>query len=110
MKVTYTNFPLSTQAGRIGLLLGISAGTVPKVEVDAAVLRDTEKRPNLKPVVVLIKRKEQRFPSVRSAAKALISGMWFATPHEYALALNAKEKEIAHACNADNVVGYYWSA
>lgn len=113
-KVAHKEFSLASTAGRVALLVGVTAGTVSRTEVEAAVLRDTEKRPYRKPVVVPgIRGKEMHFTSVRFAAAYLLwlehrkTGAPVGT--YYARALGAIEKRIARYCNADNVKGFYWS-
>ena len=98
-KVSHQVFPLTTVAGRVGLLAGITAGTVTREEVEAAVLKDTEKRPFRKPVVA----RNKRYPSVTAAAEAICGSM---APRKRIMAM---QKTIARYCNADNVEGYYWS-
>lgn len=110
-KVSYEAFKLSTVAGRIGLLGGITAGTVDISELQHAMVADTEQRAYRKPVVVPGYNGEVRFSSVRNAAKYLLT---FGSKKKqagwiYALQLNAMEKRIARYCNADNMEGYYWS-
>lgn len=98
-KVIYSPFKLSTQAGRIGLLCGLTAGTVTRDEVEAAVLQDTEKRPYRKPVVAY----GRRYNSITEAAAANCSST--ATLNQ----LKAEQAFIRKLCNADNVEGFYWS-
>jgi hypothetical protein len=98
-KVSPQVFALTTVAGRVGLLAGITAGTVTYEEVEASVLRDTEKRPYRKPVVA----KGKRYSSVTRAAEGICGSM---APYKRLLAM---QKTIARYCNADNVAGYYWS-
>lgn len=98
-KATHTRFPLTTQAGRVALLTGITAGTVSRGEVEAAVLVDTEKRPYRKPVVAW----NRRFNSVTEAAAAVCSKR--ASLNE----LKNMQQMIRRLCNADNVYGFYWS-
>lgn len=98
-KVAHKEFSLASTAGRVALLAGLTAGTVGRPEVEAAVLRDTEKRPYRKPVVA----KGKRYSSVTEAAEAICTG--YATRRE----VMAMQKTIARYCNADNVSGFYWS-
>ena len=105
-KITPAVYPLTTSAGRVGLLAGITAGTVTTAEVEASVLHDVAPRQYRKPVVA----EGRRFPSVRAAAIWLLRDSQSFQRANYARLLNATEKSIARACNADNVVGYYWSA
>lgn len=98
-KVIHPTFNLSTVAGRVGLLCGITAGTVDRKEVEAAVLRDTEKRPYRKPVVA----RGKRYDSVTEAAVDICGK--YTTRKE----VMAMQKTIARYCNADNVEGFYWS-
>lgn len=98
-KVSPQVFALTTVAGRVGLLAGITAGTVTRDEVEAAVLSDTEKRPYRKPVVA----RNRRYNSVTEAAESICGSM---APRRRILAM---QKTIARYCNADNVAGYYWS-
>lgn len=98
-KVSPQVFQLTTVAGRVGLLAGITAGTVSREELEAAVLKDTEKRPYRKPVVA----SGIRFDSVTKAAEAHTRNR--ATRRE----VLAMQKTIARYCNADNVEGFYWS-
>lgn len=90
-------FPLTSAAARIALLVGITAGTVGRTEVEAAVLRDAEARPYRKPVVA----GGIYFPSITEAAND------WSRPHWQSV--GARQKEIARLCNADNVEGYYWA-
>lgn len=103
------SFPLTKQADRVALLVGITAGTVTRPEVEAAVLHDTAKRPYRKPVVV----EHMRFDSVTEAAHYLTARPHFVfsskNPVTYAKRLDAYKHQIARYCNADNVDGYYWS-
>ena len=96
-KVTHKEFKLATQAGRIGLLCGITAGTVTNAEIEHAIIADTEKRPYRKPVVA----NGKRYPSITAAAVALADNN--------RKAVLAMQKTIANWCNADNVEGYYWA-
>ena len=98
-KVSPQVFPLTTVAGRVGLLAGITAGTVTREEVEAAVLKDTEKRPYRKPVVA----GGRRYDSISEAAEEIAG---WKSHHSKVLAM---QKTIARYCNADNVEGYYWS-
>lgn len=98
-KVAHKEFSLNSVAGRVALLVGVTAGTVGQAEVEAAVLRDTEKRPYRKPVVA----KGKRYNSVTEAAEAICRG------HATRCEVMAMQKTIARYCNADNVKGYYWS-
>ena len=98
-KVSPQVFPLTTVAGRVGLLAGITAGTVTREEVEAAVLKDTEKRPYRKPVVA----RGKRYDSVTEAADGICGSM---APRKRLMAM---QKTIARYCNADNVEGFYWS-
>ena len=102
-------FPLTKQANRIALLVGITAGTVLLKEVEAAVLHDTEPRTRCKPVVV----EDIRFASIAAGAMYLLRK----EPRKFSnktLAVSTKrldalQHQIARYCNADNVQGYYWS-
>jgi len=100
-KVAHKEFKLTTVAGRIGLLAGITAGTVDRKEVEHAMIADTEKRPYRKPVVAY----GVRYDSITAAA----SDRW----NKRALpTLNEQKTEQAYIrklCNADNVEGFYWS-
>ena len=103
-KVNPMVYPLTTSAGRAGLLLSITAGMVGHAEVETAVLNDVAPRQYRKPVVA----DDIRFPSVRAAAIHLMRG-YLVSRQDYARMLNATEKRIANWCNKDNVAGYYWS-
>lgn len=112
VKATPTEFKLSKQAGRIGLLCGITAGTVTREEAEAAILADTERRPRNKPVVVPDRNGvETRFGSIREAARFLLTQRpkQGGGKHKYALRLNAMEKYIANRCNQDCWYGFYWA-
>lgn len=120
--VKYKEFKLTTQAGRVGLLCGLTAGTVTREEVEAAVLQDTEKRPYRKPVVA----EGKRYASVTEAATALLSKYekvatfnkktqaislisYTEVVANRSKALDALKHRIARLCNADDTEGYYWS-
>jgi hypothetical protein len=98
-KATPQVFALTSVAGRVALLCGITAGTVTQKEVEAAVVMDTEKRPHRKPVVA----EGMYFKSVTDAAVCLTGAR--PTRRE----VMAEQKRIARLCNADNVEGYYWA-
>lgn len=116
-KVSPQVFQLTSVAGRVGLLAGITAGTVSREEVEAAVLADTEKRPYRKPVVA----EGKRYNSVTDAALALVSKYekcvefnrktrkFKIVGADRARAIDALKHRIARYCNADNVEGFYWS-
>lgn len=110
-KVNPTQFKLTTQAGRVGLLCGITAGTVTREEAEDAVMADIEKRPYRKPVVVPDRNGvEVRFDSVREAAHFLLkSSKKSISKSRYALCLNNMEKFIARRCNQDRWMGFYWA-
>lgn len=98
-KVQYTQFKLSTITGRVGLLTGITAGTVTQEEVEQAVLVDTEKRPYRKPVVAY----GRRFGSITAAAE-------FGCGRNASLnELKAEQARIRKMCNEDCWAGFYWS-
>lgn len=105
-KVNPMVYPLTTSAGRAGLLLSITAGMVGHAEVEAAVLNDVAPRQYRKPVVV----EDIRFPAVRDAALYLVAREKIKNKLAYARRLDALRKQITNWCNADNVAGYYWSA
>lgn len=98
-KVVYSPFKLNTQAGRVGLLTGITAGKVTREEVEAAVLQDTEKRPYRKPVVAY----GRRYKSITAAAAANCR------PNATLNELKAEQAYIRNRCNADDAVGFYWA-
>ncbi len=98
-KVAHKEFSLASTAGRVALLVGVTAGTVSRTEVEAAVLRDTEKRPYRKPVFIF----GRRFASITAAAEYSVG------PHASAKSLKAEQVQIQKWCNADNVEGVYWS-
>jgi len=98
-KVVHDEFKLTTVAGRVGLLGGITAGTVGLAEVKAAMLQDTEKRPYRKPVVAYGKR----YRSISEAAEDLCG--WGASYNDMA----AMRAHIRSLCNEDKTVGFYWS-
>ena len=98
-KVSPQVFKLASVAGRVGLLAGITAGTVSREEVEAAVLKDTEKRPYRKPVVA----DYTRYPSITAAAEDICG--WKASRRE----VLAMQKNIANWCNSDDVPGCYWA-
>ena len=98
-KVAHKSFKLTSVAGRVALLAGITAGTVSREEAEQAVLADTEKRPYRKPVVA----RNKRYPSITAAAEALCGSM---STRRRVLAV---QKTIARYCDADNVAGFYWS-
>jgi hypothetical protein len=108
-------FKLSTQTGRMGLLMGISAGTVDKEELEAAIIEDSTPRPHQKPVVVPWHTGgEVRFPSVTAAATYLFTAEQAKVrqsyaPADYARKINNIKQRIARYCNADNVPHYYWA-
>jgi hypothetical protein len=106
-------YSLSTINGRVGLLCGITAGTVSREEVEAAVLHDTETRQYRKPVVVPNHSGgEVRFGSVRSAAAFLLRIENFGHIPKginYSRKLSNIAQRISRYCNADNVPHYYWS-
>lgn len=100
-KVVPKEFKLTTQAGRVGLLCGVIAKTVTDEELQHAIIADTEKRPYRKPVVAY----GQRFNSITEAAEWALGGKQWSTLNE----LKAEQARIRNMCNADNVVGFYWS-
>ncbi len=100
-KVIHPTFNLSTVMGRVGLLCGITAGTVDRKEVEAAVLRDTEKRPYRKPVVAY----GVRYESITAAA----AERWHPWSQPTLSEQKAEQAYIRKLCNADNVEGFYWS-
>ena len=114
-KATNTQFNLAKQSGRVGLLCGITAGTVTAAEIEHAVLKDTEPRTYRKPVVVpdfgYIPAREQRFDSITEAAHYLVTwlGDTWGQNEEYARKLDAMKHRITRYCNADNVLHYYWA-
>lgn len=103
-KTKPTVFPLTKQAGRIGLLAGIAAGTVTRAELEFTTLLDTEKRPYRKPVVA----DGIRYESVTDAAVSIL-GKTKSKRYSYAKRMDAMRHRIAAYCNADNVEGFYWS-
>lgn len=98
-KVVYPKFNLSTVAGRVGLLCGLTAGTVSREEVEHAVLADTEKRPYRKPVVAY----GQRFESITAAAE------WACHLNATLNELKTEQARIRKLCNDDCWEGFYWS-
>lgn len=105
-KVTPQQFKLTTQAGRMGLLLGISAGTVLRKELEVVALQDAEKRPYRKPVVV----EDIRFDSVTEAAEYLLKQhMRRYKVIDVARKLDCYQHMIARKCNQDCWAGYYWA-
>ena len=99
-KVDYEALPLTTQAGRTALFIGITAGTVTQAEIEKAVLLDNEKRPYRKPVVAYGKR----FNSITEAANATFFGKP-ATVSQH----KSAQAYIRRLCNEDKTVGFYWS-
>ena len=100
-------FPLTSTAGRVALLVGLTAGTVSRPEVEAAVLQDIEPRRYRKPVVAW----GIRFESITLAAEARaeIGYKAFMGPVEYMRRVKQWQKNIANWCNADNLQGFYWA-
>ena len=75
-------------------------------------LRDTEKRPRNKPVVVPnATGGEVRFRSITLAAMYLLRNEYRVIPVgiNYKKALDCIQHRIARYCNADNVPHYYWA-
>lgn len=106
MKVSNTHYPLTSSANRIALLVGITAGTVKRPEVEAAVLKDSEKRAYRKPVVA----EGIRFESVTDAAKSIVSNRSSRlNKYNFFRAVQSEQKRIARMCNQDCWEGYYWS-
>lgn len=104
MKIVNNVFPLASSANRIALLAGIAAGTVDTNEIEAAVLKDTEKRVRSKPV----RAAGIYFASVTDAAKFLVSADSRMDKDTYYLKVQAKRKKISSMCTADCYHGYYW--
>ncbi len=107
-KINPVSFPLSTQAGRVALLMGLVNGTVKKAELRAAIIQDTEKRPYCKPIVA----EGKRFDSVIDAAHWLYrtTPASHGTKHADHHAVIARiRKRIAKWATADNVPGYFWT-
>ena len=103
MKRTYLPFPLTSAAARVALLTSITAGTAGDREVEAAVLRDLEKRPYRKPVVAA----DVYYDSAADAARAIIGRNvrgWNA--HR---SISNLARKISRWCTEDNVEGYYWA-
>ncbi len=105
VKVVPQVFPLNTVAGRVGLIAGITAGTVSRAEVEAAVLHDVEPRNRRKPVVV----EDIRFSSITNAALYLMRQEKVKQGMAFTRRLDTLKHTIANWCNADTVPGYYWS-
>ena len=105
IKVTPVVYPLTTVAGRVALLVGITSGTVQYDEVVQAVLHDTATRAARKPVYAA----GRRYSSIRNAAIALVTYSPMLSRLDYAKRLDAMAHKIARWCNEDNRVGYYWS-
>lgn len=98
-KTTPAVFQLTSTAGRVALLCGLTAGTVTRKEVEAAIIADTAPRPYRKPVVAC----GMRFDSVTDGAVHLCGR---GASHNK---IAAMKKNIANWCNADNLEGYYWA-
>ena len=104
--------PLTSVAGRTGLLIGITAGTVERAEVEHAVLKDNAKRKAKAPVYA----EGKRFGSVIAAAEYLYKNrvaLWAfskagAAGDEYRIMSNL-ESRVRRLANADKTVGYYWA-
>jgi len=106
MKVTNTVFPLATSCNRIALITGIVAGTVPREEVEAAVIKDLERRPHKKPVVA----EGIRFDSVTDAAKFIVALQGKRMPKdEFFRRVQGQIKRISRMCTQDCWEGYYWA-
>jgi len=99
-KVDYTALPLTCQAGRTALFIGLTAGTVTREEVEQAVLLDNEKRPYRKPVVAYGKR----YSSITAAAADRFNGR-LATSNQH----KSEQARIRRLCNEDKTVGFYWA-
>ena len=100
-KATPKVFPLTTVAGRIGLLGGLTAGTVTREEVEY----------NMLVVVPRHTGGEVRFDSITDAAKYLVmceNGITL-NRYDYARKMDCMKHRIARYCNADNVEHYYWA-
>lgn len=105
MKIVNNVFPLASSANRIALLTGIVAGTVGDKEVEAAVLKDTEKRRRSKPV----RAEGLYFASVTEAAKTLVTAEYGRLDkNTYYRAVQARIKKISRMCNEDCHDGYFW--
>lgn len=88
--IRHREFPLTAQAGRVALLLGVMDGTVTQAEVQAAVTQDVQPRPRVKPVMAM----GTRYASVKQAAMAL------AGSRDYD-AVTSMRRRIARECNND---------
>lgn len=100
-----SRFPLTSVAGRTALLIGLTAGTVGRKELEAAVLLDNQPRPYLKPVVV----EGIRFKSITAAALHLVKAERKLKRPAYAARVKALQTRIARWCNENTVPGYYWA-
>lgn len=106
MKIVNNVFPLAISSNRIALLTGILSGTVGDREVEAAVLKDTEKRAHRKPVVA----EGIYFESVTEAAKVLVTTRTGRmTKDTFFRAVQSEQKRIARKCTQDCWDGYYWA-
>lgn len=106
LKVKNPVFPLASSCNRIALLTGIVAGTVPNAEIEAAVLKDTEKRKRNKPVVA----EGIRFDSVTDAARHMVAqSRMRLSKDDYFDLVQRKMKKISRMCTQDCWEGYYWA-
>jgi hypothetical protein len=106
MKVTNNVFPLASSANRIALLTGILSGTVGDREVEAAVLKDTEKRKRKKPVVA----EGIYFDSVTDAARYMVNKSHARLKKDdYFDLVQSNLKRISRMCSQDCWEGYYWA-
>lgn len=107
----YPLFPLTSQSGRMALLLGIRNGHVTMPELEAAILQDSLPRPHRKPVVA----EGQRFASVTDAAHWLyrtrpeLSARKPGVMAGQAAGIMRLQKRIARMATQDCWEGYYWS-
>lgn len=105
MKIVNKVFPLTFSANRVALLTGVLSGTVGDKEVEAAVLKDTEKRAYRKPV----RAEGAYFESVTEAAKVLVSMRNGRMDKDsFFRAVQSEQHRISRLCNKDQTEGYYW--
>lgn len=105
MKIVNNVFPMTFSANRIALLGGILSGTVGDKEVEAAVLKDSEKRAYRKPV----RAEGIYFESVTDAAKVLVAMRNGRMDKDaFFRAVQSEQHRISRLCNKDQTDGYFW--
>ena len=104
--------PLTSVAGRTGLLIGITASTVTRAEVEHAVLKDNAKRKTKAPCYA----EGKRFGSVVKAAEYLYANrpaLWVFSKSgvagdEFRVMSNLAAR-VRRLCDGDKTPGYYWA-